>query len=30
VDEAIAALADTPFIACGSITLAGEVAGLLR
>ena len=30
VGEALAALANTPFIACGSITLAGEVAGLLR
>ena len=30
VKEALSALADEPFIACGSITLAGEVAGLLR
>ena len=30
VGEALAALADTPFVACGSITLAGEVAGILR
>lgn len=30
VAEVLAALADTPFVACGSITLAGEIAGLLR
>lgn len=30
VEEALSALADEPFIACGSITLAGEVTGLLR
>ena len=30
VGEALANLADVPFVACGSITLAGEVAGLLR
>lgn len=30
VAEAVAALADEPFVACGSITTAGEVTGLLR
>ena len=30
VAEALAALAEVPFVACGSITLAGEVAGILR
>ena len=30
VADAMEALADTAFVACGSITLAGEVAGLLR
>ena len=30
VAEALEALAQTPFVACGSITLAGEVAGILR
>ena len=30
VGEALEALEDTPFIACGSITLAGEVAGIMR
>ena len=30
VGEAVAALADEPFVACGSITTAGEVAGILR
>ena len=30
VAEALAALVDVPYVACGSITLAGEVAGLLR
>ena len=30
VDRALASLRDEPFVACGSITLAGEVAGLLR
>ncbi len=30
VAEALAALAREPFVACGSITLAGEVAGLLH
>lgn len=30
VSEALEALADVPFVACGSITLAGEVAGILR
>lgn len=28
--EAVASLADVPFVACGSITTAGEVAALLR
>ena len=30
VADALAAFADEPFVACGSITTAGEVAGLLR
>ncbi len=30
VDAAMEALNEVPYIACGSITLAGEVAGLLR
>lgn len=30
VGEALSALVDVPFVACGSITLAGEVAGILR
>lgn len=30
VAEALAALSDEPFVACGSITTAGEVAGLMR
>ena len=30
VTTALEALADEPFVACGSITLAGEVAGILR
>ncbi len=30
VAEALSALADEPFVACGSITTAGEVTGLLR
>ena len=30
VEEAMAAMAGESFVACGSITLAGEVAGLLR
>ncbi|MBR2684209.1 MAG: bifunctional folylpolyglutamate synthase/dihydrofolate synthase [Atopobiaceae bacterium] len=30
VDEAVEALAYVPYVACGSITLAGEVAGILR
>ena len=30
VAEALAALTDEPFVACGSITTAGEVAGLMR
>lgn len=30
VPEALDALAETPFFACGSITLAGEVTGVLR
>ena len=30
VQEALDALADKSFVACGSITLAGEVAGILR
>lgn len=30
VREAVDALVDEPFVACGSITTAGEVAGLLR
>ena len=30
VAEALAALADEPFVACGSITTAGEVTDLLR
>lgn len=30
VPDAAAALADVPYVACGSITLAGELAGLAR
>lgn len=30
VGEAVEALSGTPFVACGSITLAGAVAGILR
>jgi len=30
VDEAVDALAGVPYVACGSIALAGEVAGILR
>ena len=30
VAEAVAALEDEAYVACGSITLAGEVAGILR
>lgn len=30
VEEAVTALAEVPFVACGSITTAGEVAGILR
>ena len=30
VEQALEALVDVPYVACGSITLAGEVAGLLR
>ncbi len=29
VDEAVAALGEVPYVACGSITLAGEVAALM-
>jgi dihydrofolate synthase/folylpolyglutamate synthase len=29
VDEAVAALSEVPYVACGSITLAGEVAALM-
>jgi dihydrofolate synthase/folylpolyglutamate synthase len=30
VASALELLADTPYVACGSITLAGEVAGIVR
>ena len=30
VSEAVEALCEETYVACGSITLAGEVAGLLR
>ena len=30
VEKAVTALAEVPFVACGSITTAGEVAGILR
>lgn len=30
VGEAVAAMSDVPFVACGSITTAGEVAAILR
>jgi dihydrofolate synthase/folylpolyglutamate synthase len=29
VNEAVAALSEVPYVACGSITLAGEVAALM-